>query len=373
MIGARTESQGEDGMSYSGVRNFGCRLTTDATLSGLGIVVLENELLRVTVLADKGSDIYEFLYKPLDIDFMWRAPNGLRRPGVTVPTAGGEAGSFMDYYEGGWQEILPSGGPNTIYRGLPLGQHGEVSTVPWTVRVEQDEADRVAVRFEVRTLRTPFRVEKTLALERGQAVLHISERLTNEGDEPVEYMWGHHPALGEAFLDDSCVIHAPARTLAVNPGETFETQRLEPGSRHPWPIATGRDGRPVDMSKVPPPSARVADMTYLTDLTAGWYGITNGRRKVGFGMVFPPDIFSVVWYWLVARGGFGPPWWGRTYNLALEPWTSWPGTGLGAAVAGGRAHRLGPGESLRVELKALAYAGVEGIRGITPDGAVQGA
>lgn len=358
-------------MSYSGIRNYGCRLTTDATLSGLGVVVLENELLRVTVLADKGSDIYEFLYKPLDVDFMWRAPNGLRRPGVTVPTAGGEAGSFMDYYEGGWQEILPSGGPAADYRGAHLGQHGEVSTIPWTVRVEQDDAERVAVRLTARTFRTPFAVDKLLALERGRAVLHIGERLTNEGDEPVEFMLGHHPALGEGFLDDSCVIHAPARTLAVHPGLMFETQRLEPGSTHPWPVATDRQGRPLDMSRVPPPSARIADMTYLTDLTAGWYGITNRRRRVGFGMVFPLDVFNVVWYWLVARGGYGYPWWGRTYNLALEPWTAWPGTGLAEAIANGRARTLGSGESLAVELKAVVYADVEGIGGIAPDGEIE--
>jgi hypothetical protein len=358
-------------MSHSGVRNFGCRLTTDATLSGLAVVILENELLRVTVLADKGSDIYEFLYKPLDVDMMWRSPNGLRRPGVTVPTAGGEDGFFMDYYEGGWQEILPSGGPNTVYRGVKLGQHGEVSTIPWAVRVEQDEAERVAVSFQARTIRTPFLIEKTLALTRGSAVLHISERLTNEGDEPLDYMWGHHPALGEAFLDDSCVIHAPARTLAVHPGHIFDTQRLAPDSRHPWPLATGRHGETIDFSRVPGPSAHVADMTYLTDLTDGWYGITNQRRKVGFGMVFPREVFSVIWYWLVARGGYGPPWWGRTYNLALEPWTSWPGTGLGDALARGQARRLGAGESLAVELKALAYAGVEGITSIAPDGTVR--
>lgn len=358
-------------MSYSGVRNWGCRLTTEATLSGLGAVVLENELLRVTILADKGADVYELLYKPLDIDFMWRAPNGLRRPGVTVPTAGGEAGSFMDYYEGGWQEILPSGGPATVYRGVNLGQHGEVSTIPWTVRVEQDEVERVAVRLSARTFRTPFLIEKEVALERGRAVLHLSERLTNEGDEPLDYMWGHHPALGEAFLDDSCVIHAPARGLAVDPRAFGESCRLEAGSTHPWPLATGRDGRPVDMSRVPGPDARVFDMTYLTDLTDGWYGITNARRKVGFGMVFPRDLFSVIWYWLVARGGFGPPWWGRTYNLALEPWTSWPGMGLAEAITGGQARRLGPGESITAEVKALVYAGVEGIRGIAPDGTVR--
>lgn len=236
--------------------------------------------------------------------------------------------------------------------------------------MEQDDPERVAVRLSVRTLRTPFALEKTLSLRRGEAVLHIDERLTNEADEPVDFMWGHHPALGEGFLDDSCVIHAPARTLAVHPGPVFETQRLAPGSRHPWPLATTPDGRTIDMSRVPPPSARVADMTYLTDLTDGWYAITNARRRVGFGMVFPKEIFSVVWYWLVARGGYGPPWWGRTYNLALEPWTTWPGTGLGEAVAAGRSRQLGPGESLTVSLKALAYAGVEEIRAITPDGTI---
>ncbi|MCC6629084.1 MAG: aldose 1-epimerase [Chloroflexi bacterium] len=358
-------------MTAGGGRNFGCRLTTDATLAGYRIVVLENDLLRVTVLADKGSDIYEFLYKPLDVDVMWRSPVGLRPPGITVPTAGGEAGFFMDTYEGGWQEILPSGGPNTIYRGVRLGQHGEVSTVPWTVTIEQDEVDRVAVRFSTRTIRMPFRIEKTLALERGTAVLHLSERLTNEADEPVDYMWGHHPTFGEALLDDSCVIQAPARTLVAHPGEVFDTQRLAPDSRHAWPWATDRHGARLDFSRVPGPEARIADMTYLTDLTDGWYGLTNQRRKVGVGMVFPHEVFSVIWYWLVARGGFGPPWWGRTYNLALEPWTSWPGTGLGDVVARGQARQLAAGESLAVEIKAVMWAGIEGIAGIDPDGTVR--
>ena len=39
-------------------------------------MVLQNELLRVTVLAGRGADIVEFLYKPLDVDFMWANPSG---------------------------------------------------------------------------------------------------------------------------------------------------------------------------------------------------------------------------------------------------------------------------------------------------------
>ena len=110
-------------MSYSGVRNFGCRVTTDATLAGLGVVILENELLRVTILADKGSDVYEFLYKPLDVDFMWRAPNGLRRPGVTVPSAG----RWPEATQVAWESV------STQSRGasLTIGGPADTATVGW--------------------------------------------------------------------------------------------------------------------------------------------------------------------------------------------------------------------------------------------------
>ncbi len=55
--------------SYLHERNFGCRLTK-IIISGYKAIILENNLVRVTVLVDKGTDIYELLYKPLDIDAM---------------------------------------------------------------------------------------------------------------------------------------------------------------------------------------------------------------------------------------------------------------------------------------------------------------
>ena len=38
---------------------------------GMRAVFLENELLRIGVLADKGTDVFEFNYKPRDMDFVW--------------------------------------------------------------------------------------------------------------------------------------------------------------------------------------------------------------------------------------------------------------------------------------------------------------
>ena len=71
---------------------------------------MENELLRVTVLADKGADIFEFVHKPSDTDFMWRTPWGVRDPSLFIPSTGWGEGVWHDMYEGGWQTIAPTGG-----------------------------------------------------------------------------------------------------------------------------------------------------------------------------------------------------------------------------------------------------------------------
>ena len=56
-------------MRYQDERNHGCRVSDDWTFRGLKTVVMENEVLRIVILADKGADIYQFVHKPSDIDF----------------------------------------------------------------------------------------------------------------------------------------------------------------------------------------------------------------------------------------------------------------------------------------------------------------
>jgi hypothetical protein len=48
---------------YIRERNYACRITESA-FRELRCVTLENQLIRVSVVADKGADIYEFLHKP---------------------------------------------------------------------------------------------------------------------------------------------------------------------------------------------------------------------------------------------------------------------------------------------------------------------
>jgi hypothetical protein len=359
-------------MVFRQPRNHGCRISDAWTLAGLRTLILENELLRVTLLVDKGSDIVEFRYKPLDLDFLFFAANGIRNPNrnpVSAPTGG----PFLDYFSGGWNEILPNGGPPVTYKGAELGQHGELSLIPWEYAILEDSPDRVAARLWVRPLRTPFFLEKNLSLEPGRAVLTIEEQLINEGGEPLQLMWGHHIAFGRPFLEEGAVIDTPARRFLVHeamPG--YEPRRFQPGVTADWPDVPTPDGSIADASQVPAyGAAQAQEMAYLAELREGWYAITNPARKIGFGLHFDPALFRYIWYWQqlgdVAKGH---PWWGRTHTAALEPWTSYPTNGLNEAVANGTALELQPGELIETRLCAVAYDGLQRVSGITAEGQV---
>ncbi len=51
------------------------------------MMAMENRFIRVAIAAGKGTDILEFLYKPLDVDFMWRSCTGLHPTGDFSPSA----------------------------------------------------------------------------------------------------------------------------------------------------------------------------------------------------------------------------------------------------------------------------------------------
>lgn len=358
-------------MKRDRLRNHGPRVLDELTLRGFEALVLENSLLRVTVLPEKGSDIVELRYKPLDLDVLWRAPAGFWTLERLYPADFTSRASFIDYYPGGWQEIVPNGGPGAVYRGAPFDEHGEVALLPWRWSVVMDEPAGVAVKLVARTLRVPLLVEKTLTL-RDSAVLAIKETVTNTGAEAVEYMWGHHPALGAPFLDQSCVIDVPPCSGHAHPVERFPTQRLPPDRAFDWPLVESTAGEAVDLSRVQPPGSGTADLVYLTELSEAWWAVTNQRLGLSFGMAWTRETFPHLWYWHDANGTAGYPWYSGAYVLALEPWSSFPSMGLAEAVARGTNLVLQPGEQRSAELVAAFATGLRRVGHIDLDGAVSG-
>jgi hypothetical protein len=62
----------------------------------------------------------------------------------------------MDYYPGDWQEVFANAGAPLSYLGARFGYHGEISNLPWYYQIVEDDEDSVALRFYVRTQKTPI-------------------------------------------------------------------------------------------------------------------------------------------------------------------------------------------------------------------------
>lgn len=352
-------------------RNWGCRVNDQLKWHGFQAILLQNELLQIVILVDKGAEIIQFLYKPKDIDFLWRAANPLRDSSHFVPTGGSQDNSFFDHWSGGWFEVVPNGGPACEYKGANLGFFAETINVPWNYRILEDQPDQVSVGLWVKTYRTPFLIRKKLTLKTGQPALLIEESVTNLGKEPMEFMWGHHPVLGQPFLDGSCRISAPQCKVEVRHAEDGPDHRMGLHQTADWPHILDRNGDPLDLRAVPPPESQTMDNCYLKDFQEGWIAVQNQNRQLGFGLSWDPAVFRYLWIWQALGGGIGYPWYGRTYALALEPWSSYPCQGLTTAIENSTALQLQAGETRDAWLTAVVFEKPGEVCQIDKDGQVQ--
>lgn len=326
-------------------RNWGARVH-EIAVAGVRAVVLENELLRVTVLAGLGSDVIEFCYKPRDLDATWLSPGGLRDPREATVTAADDVSAFLDRYRGGWQEVLPNGGAPSRYRGAALAQHGEVAGLPWDAEVTEDDASAVEVTFSVQTTRMPLRVMKTMRLAAGAAELTIREAVTNEAAVPLDAMWGQHLAYGPPLLAPGSHIRVPNGLAVLPHPEPIDPprRRVRAGGPWEWPVVPSADGGEVDLS-VAPAWGSPSDIVYLSGFTEGWYELLDPAEAIGVRVEWDAAVLPYLWMWTEVGGSRDYPWWGQGRLLGLEPFSSYPTSGLAEAAANGTALSLPAGDS----------------------------
>lgn len=352
-------------------RHHGCRWA-DGVSRGQRMLLLENATLRVSLLPDKGSDIAGFLHKPSDTDPLWRSPwpppfEGHAASSEGRALSGGDPDLvFLDSYHGGWQELFPTCGQPAVVQGRRLPAHGEVFRLPWTFEVEVDHPEEVRLRLETRTLTGPFLLQKWLTIRGDRPVLFLRERVVLEGEEPLSFMWGHHPAFGAPFLKPGCRIDSDARTVLTSGLHRDPMARLAPDQRSPWPQAKGRDGGIVDLSLLPPADLRVHDWAYLGDFEEGWVALTDPSASVGFAMRWTTGVMPYLLYWQNLWGAQAEPYAGRSYTVGLEPHSTFPAD----HASGSPLLRLEPGEQMDFEMMATVYQGLDRVRSVGGDGVV---
>ncbi len=297
-------------LPHAAHRNHGCRIR-DFVWQGFRCLSLENESLRVVICADKGCDIVELIHKPSDTELLYQSPWGLGSPHDRHMAAAG--GPFRDRFAGGWFLMLPNGPEPCEHHGASFGHHGEASQLAWRAVVTDDRPERIEVAFDVRLRRLPLTVERRVSLESGGHALIIHETLHNTRGEAVDVLWGHHPCLGEPFLEDGCVIVLP-------------------------------DGGEITVA------GPVDDFTQITGFAEGRVRVRNPRLGLEFNLDWEKELFPVMGLWRVWDAGDGYPNYRGRRIVAVEPAVDFPS--LSAAAGRGTALKLAPGETRSTTITA---------------------
>ena len=329
---------------------------------GVRALTIGNAELEVTLLVDKGADIYSIVHRRSGVDVLFKSPWGLRAAGPWG-RAVTSMERWLECYGGGWQVLLPNGGDECTEGGATWGFHGEAALVPWKLL----DYGPSAAMLEAELFFVPLHLSREIWLE--GPVLRLREVVANTSPHPVEFMWSHHPAFGAPFLDRSCVLRAGCRTVVADdrgPGTL-----LEAGTRHNWPRVSPVSGATVDLTEVPGPDQPREIFAYLLDFDAGYFAITNPTLRLGFGLRWPLEVFDKAWLWQQVHAGPGWPWFGRAYVVAVEPASTVPGQGMAnARTKGASGVRLDGLASREVVLEAVLFESASPVSGIAEGGVV---
>jgi galactose mutarotase-like enzyme len=343
-----------------------CQITEQTLEQSIRALRLENDLLSTTILLDKGADIYQLIYKPQNLDVLWKSPWGLIDPTRHLYSASDSATAWLESYAGGWQELFPNGGDAAHYKGIELNFHGEASMIPWRYDIVEASGDAAEIRLYARLLRSPFLIERFMRVEAGSPMLTIRGRITNEGGEDMDYMWSHHPAFGAPFLSDQCVVDVGTNSVLVDDVYAGFANPLKLDAEYTWPLAEG-----VDLSQVPGTDTPRDMLAYFKDFDEAWFSVTNREMGFGVGYVWDKEAFPYAWYWQELHASPGFPFYKGCYVMAIEPASSIPGQGLVNVIEKTGTHRsLAPGQSTEATLRAVFYDSNIGVQSIQQDGTV---
>ena len=324
-------------------------VTDEYTRRGIDAVFLENDHLRVEILAGKGGDVTEVRDKRTDVNVLLECPHEWRAPANGIVGAPDAAFAFMDHYPGGWNGVLPAAGGATERHGATLALHGESTLIPFDA-TPFEENDRAGVRLSAELTRYPLRIERELSLDAGESRLRWDEAVTNTGAVRVDYSWLQHVALDEPLVDPAACLEIDCERVLTDPDHDPETRRLPRDATFSYPTCETDDGV-IDLREFPSRDEAVHDLAAFAELNEGRYTVTNPDLDLATTVEFDEGLYEYVWYW-GAFGGFeAAPYFGRNYNVGLEPCTSVPTmAGLEGQIEAGTANRLDPDETVETTL-----------------------
>ncbi|MBS1830320.1 MAG: hypothetical protein JST93_33770 [Acidobacteria bacterium] len=180
-----------------------------------------------------------------------------------------------------WGQVSDSEGKS----GMPY--HGEATRVEWSATPAGSGATRMTTHLPIANMD----VTRAAKVHPSQALLLVTESVTNRNKLGRPYNMVQHPTVGPPFLDETVVVDANARA-------GFMQGSPMPDPEHPtvyWPQAL-KDGQPVNLrTLINDPMPNV--VSYVVDDELGWVTAVNAAKGLLIGYIWRTKEYPWLNIW----------------------------------------------------------------------------
>jgi len=285
---------------------------------GVRACEVQSGQLLATVVADRCMDIYEIMFKGINLGF-------INSMGVCAPAYYDNKGDNFQYtFTAGFMSTcgLASYGA-ACFDGEELGQHGRIGAVParnFCARYTSEGAELSGEMVEARLFKENYRLERKYTFDKPNC-FSLTDTITNMASREVPFQVLYHINVGYPLLDESCELLLP-------------TKRVVPRDE---PSAEGADRWRI----VESPADNVTEQCFYHELGQkdgrSVAGIYNKGLGIGFIYTFDKEVLDEFVEWKYPCSG--------EYVLGLEPGNSMV-NGRDIARREGKLKTLKPGEQV---------------------------
>lgn len=287
---------------------------------GRRAVSIENESLRVTVLAE-GGHIAEIADKKTGVNPLWTPPWPSIEPSTydaaRHPEYGGNAESKLLCGIMGHNLCMDIfGGPSAEEAAAGLSVHGEASVAPYEIT-----GGPLELTMRARLPQAQLQFERRLRLRPDSRALHIAETVENlsGADRPIG--WTQHVTLGPPFLERGATqFRASATRSKVFEGDFGAGGYMKTAAVFDWPHVPRADGGLADMrvSNEAPVSSGFS--THLMDphQTTAFFAAFSPRLALALAYIWKRSDFPWLGIWEENHARTAPPWNGHTLTRGME-------------------------------------------------------
>lgn len=288
----------------------GCQLT-ESRVHGFGSVVLANDQLSVAMVPHLGAKLMSLYDRKHEYEWLWTNPllTHLRPLSTTH--------SEEQFELGGWDECFPglraARYPVPPWTVFEIPKHGALWSRDWKKTVVENSGARIAICMSTEGRHLPYRFERTLAIQAGEAALRFSYRLYNDSHVPMPFVWSSHPLLR---AEPGMRVFLPEGTRAWV-DYSLPEGTLEAGTLADWPYAAVKK-TVRNLSEVFPDTEGWAAKLYSVGLTDGRIVVENparGRRLI-YNFALSDVTHAGVW---LNYGGWGGLEMRPAYHLGVMP------------------------------------------------------